>query len=77
MSPDIGVNVFTTLMDAFLQQGGSSLQFNMLDREKLLEAQENPEQHADIVVRVCGYSAVFIALNRQQQDEVIQRAIRS
>jgi len=76
MAPDIAVNVFTTLMEAFLRNGGSSLQFNMLDREKLLEAQENPEEHGDIVVRVCGYSAVFIHLNRQQQNEVIMRAIR-
>lgn len=76
MVPDVAANVFQAIMQAFLEQGGSSLQFNMLDREMLLDAQQHPEQHANIVVRVCGYSAVFIYLNKQQQDEVIQRAIR-
>ena len=76
MEKTLGRNVLTAMITAFLDQGGSSIQFNLLDRERLIEAQKNPEQHADLIVRVCGYSECFVFLNTDQQNEVISRAIR-
>jgi pyruvate-formate lyase len=76
MNGERGITVITALMESFLEIKGSSLQFNMLNRERLLEAQKNPAEHADIIVRVCGYSASFVYLSRETQDEIIARAIR-
>ncbi len=76
MEKAVGRNVLAAIIEAFLEQKGSSLQFNLLDRERLLDAQKHPEQHADLIVRVCGYSEVFVFLNAEQQAEVISRAIR-
>jgi len=76
MDKSYGVNVLCSIIEAFLEQGGSSLQFNLLDRKLLLEAQKHPEQHRDIVVRVCGYSEVFVLLDQHQQSEVLSRAVR-
>lgn len=76
MSPDIGIPTITVLIETFIANGGSSLQFNLLDSEKLIEAQKDPDKHRDICVRVCGYSAVFVTLDKEQQAEIISRAIR-
>ena len=53
--------------------GGKHIQFNVVDRETLLDAQKNPKNHRNLIVRVSGYSALFVELNRTIQDEVIQR----
>ncbi|MBE6731605.1 MAG: hypothetical protein E7564_07950 [Ruminococcaceae bacterium] len=71
-----GVRVLTSVIEGFLDAEGSSLQFNMIDRNMLLEAQKCPEQHKNLIVRVCGYSAAFVHLNKQTQDEIVLRAAR-
>ena len=76
MQPEIGIPALVALIRLFLQNGGSSLQFNMLDKETLLDARVHPERHRDLCVRVCGYSAVFVTLAPDAQDEIISRAIR-
>lgn len=70
------VQILTSIIQAFLDAKGSSLQFNLINRELLLQAQKQPEQHLNIMVRVCGYSAAFVALSEETQNEIIQRAIR-
>ena len=50
------------------------VQFNVVDRETLLEAQEYPEKHRDLIVRVAGYSAYFAELSRGLQDHIIARS---
>lgn len=52
---------------------GYHIQFNVVDRETLLDAQKNPEAHADLLVRVAGYSAFFIDLRKDAQDLIIER----
>ena len=52
------------------------MDFNVVDVPTLLDAQKHPENHKNIVVRVCGYSALFHSLPRQMQDEVIARTQR-
>lgn len=70
------VDILTAIMRGFLEAEGSSLQFNLIDRDMLIAAKKEPELHKDLVVRVCGYSALFVTLDEQTQDEVIQRAVR-
>lgn len=53
----------------------SSIQFNLIDHDLLLDAQRHPERHSNLLVRVCGYSAAFIYLNEETQREIIARAI--
>lgn len=68
--------IIIAIIQAFLDAEGSSLQLNLLDHEMLVEAQNNPEKYKRLMVRVCGYSAVFVTLSKETQDEIIQRAIR-
>ena len=56
-----------------LDHGGKHVQFNVVSKEMLLKAQQNPAHHRDLVVRVAGYSAYFVQLNSGMQDEVIAR----
>ncbi len=52
---------------------GYHVQFNVISREILLDAQINPEKHRDLIVRVAGYSAFFNVLSRKTQDDIIER----
>ena len=54
-------------------QKGMHVQFNVVTRETLLDAQENPEKYKTLVVRVAGYSALFTTLSRSLQDDIINR----
>ena len=70
------MTVLLGILGSFLEAGGSTLQLNLLDPELLTEAQKHPEQHRDLLVRVCGYSASFVQLDKGHQDEIIAREIR-
>jgi formate C-acetyltransferase len=63
----------SAMTKTYLIHGGKHVQFNVVSREMLLEAQQNPAQYRDLVVRVAGYSAYFTQLNTAMQDEVIAR----
>ncbi len=52
---------------------GFHIQYNVVSREVLLDAQKNPEDHRDLIVRVAGYSAFFNVLSKQTQDDIIER----
>lgn len=52
---------------------GYHVQYNVVDRATLLDAQVHPEKHRDLIVRVAGYSAFFNVLSRQTQDDIIAR----
>jgi pyruvate-formate lyase len=49
------------------------MQFNVVDKEVLIEAQKHPENYKDLVVRVVGYSAFFVELDKFVQDDIISR----
>ncbi len=65
---------FTALIRSYFDLGGHHLQFNVINRETLIEAQENPEKYRSLLVRVAGYSDYFVTLSREVQDEIISRA---
>lgn len=52
---------------------GYHVQYNVVDKETLLDAQVNPEKHKDLIVRVAGYSAFFNVLSKTTQDDIIAR----
>ena len=57
----------------YFENGGKHVQFNVVSREMLLEAQRDPVAHKDLIVRVAGYSAYFVQLNERVQADIIQR----
>jgi formate C-acetyltransferase len=68
---------FSNLMRTYFRLGGQQLQVDVVDAETLRAAQEHPEDHQDLIVRVAGYSARFVDLNRAAQDEFIARTEQS
>ena len=61
------------LIETYLRRGGFEIQVNIVSRETLLAAQEHPQQYADLLVRVAGYSDYFVKLNAGMQEEIIAR----
>ena len=70
-----GENGIITLLRTASILGNGEMQFNYLDNEVLLEAQKHPENYRDLVVRVAGYSAFFVELCKDVQDEIISRTV--
>ena len=68
-----GIESFINLIRGYFDQKGSHMQFNVVSRETLLDAQKNPEKYRSLVVRVAGYSALFTTLSRSLQDDIISR----
>ena len=68
-----GLEKFVSLIQTFFDQKGMHMQFNVVDRETLLDAQKHPEKYKHLVVRVAGYSALFTTLSRSLQDDIIRR----
>ena len=68
-----GLEKFVGLIQSYFDQKGSHMQFNVVSRETLLDAQEHPEQYKHLVVRVAGYSALFTTLSKSLQDDIIRR----
>jgi pyruvate formate-lyase/glycerol dehydratase family glycyl radical enzyme len=64
---------FVSLIRTFFASGGSFVQFNIVDNETLREAQRNPKKHRDLLVRVSTYSAYFVELSKELQDDIIAR----
>ncbi|MCP1102215.1 pyruvate formate-lyase/glycerol dehydratase family glycyl radical enzyme [Aequitasia blattaphilus] len=73
LSGERGLDNFVGLIRSFFDQKGSHMQFNVVDRNTLLDAQKNPDQYKHLVVRVAGYSALFTTLSKSLQDDIIKR----
>ena len=70
---DKGVDLLWALITAYLRKGGMQLQVSVTDREELLRARECPEQYRDLLVRITGYSAVFVDMSNVGQEEILRR----
>ena len=68
-----GLENFVGLIRSYFDQKGGHMQFNVVSRETLLDAQKHPEQYKHLVVRVAGYSALFTTLSKSLQDDIIRR----
>ena len=64
---------FSELIQSYFALGGYHMQFNVVSKEALLAAQENPQDHRSLIVRVAGYSDYFVSLSKDVQDEIITR----
>ena len=61
------------LVKSFIINGGHQLQLNAIDRDTLIKAQKNPEEHRNLIVRVWGWSGYFVELDKVYQDHIIAR----
>lgn len=68
-----GLQNFADFIRSYFDQKGSHMQFNVVSRETLIDAQKNPDKYKGLVVRVAGYSALFTTLSRSLQDDIINR----
>jgi len=71
-----GFELFDAYIRAWSDLGINHVQFNMVDNETLLAAQKQPEDYAELTVRVAGYSAAFTGLNKKTQDTIIARTVQ-
>jgi len=68
-----GLDRLVDLVRSYFNMDGHHVQFNVLDEKRLREAQANPDQHRDLIVRVAGYSDYFVDVGRDLQEEIISR----
>lgn len=74
---EAGLNNMASLVRSYFAMDGHHIQFNVVDRQTLIEAQKYPEDHKDLIVRVAGYSDFFRNLDKPLQDEIIERTEQS
>jgi formate C-acetyltransferase len=68
-----GVDVLSHLVEGYFQNGGMHLHINVIDKSTLEDAQRYPEKYSTLSVRVTGYSAYFVQLNKDIQADIIAR----
>lgn len=74
---DVGLEHMAHLIRSYFNMDGHHIQFNVIDRQTLINAQEHPEDYKDLIVRVAGYSDHFRNLSKALQDEIINRTEQS
>lgn len=74
---DTGLQNFASVIRSYFDHKGMHVQFNVIDKQLLLDAQKHPENYKDLVVRVAGYSAQFTVLAKEVQDDIINRTEHS
>ncbi len=73
VSGETGLDNLIDLMDVYFERQGMQSQFAIVGRETLEAAQRQPEQYQDLLVRIAGYSAYFVELSRELQNDLIGR----
>lgn len=68
------VNTMHAYVKTYFEQGGMQIQFNMVNSDVLKDAMAHPENYKNLLVRISGYNAYFVTLNREMQTELIERA---
>ena len=81
-TPDVvageeGLNNMASLIRSYFAMDGHHIQFNVVDRQTLINAQKHPDDYKDLIVRVAGYSDFFRNLDKPLQDEIINRTEQS
>jgi len=73
LGTESGLKALRNLIKTYLRRGGFEIQVNVVSADTLRDAQVHPENYADLLVRVAGYSDYFVHLNPNMQAEVIAR----
>jgi len=73
MEKSAGPNRLVNLIDYYFSLGGMQMQFNVVSRDTLLRAQKEPAKYQNLIVRVAGYSAYFVNLEKKVQQDIIER----
>lgn len=68
-----GLKRFVNMIDQYFAMGGNQMQFNVVSKKTLLDAQKNPDKYANLLVRVAGYSVYFTQLSKDVQEDIIAR----
>ena len=68
-----GIGKLVNVMQSYFEQGGMELQLNIISGDTLRDAQAHPENYRDLVVRVAGFSAYFVEVFKDSQDDLIRR----
>jgi formate C-acetyltransferase len=73
VATDDGLDKWAHLVRSYFRMDGHHIQFNIVRAQQLREAQANPDEHRDLIVRVAGYSDYFCDLSKELQEEIIER----
>jgi len=73
VSGEVGRDCLITLMDDYFERQGMQSQFSIIGRDTMLAAQERPKDYQNLLVRIAGYSAYFVELSRELQNDLISR----
>jgi pyruvate-formate lyase len=68
-----GIAKLRDMTKTYLKSGGMEVQYNIVSSETLRAAQKDPDSYRNLVVRIAGYSAYFVELNRDCQNDIIRR----
>lgn len=77
LSKSMNAELFTAFIRACSHYNCPTIQPNVVSQEELLDAKIHPENHKNLIVRICGLSAYFVALTNEVQDEIIARNMYS
>lgn len=72
-----GIRQIMSLLKSLCTLGVYHVQFNVVDQKKLLDAQAHPEEYRNLLVRVAGYTAFFVELGKEVQDDIIARTVQT
>ena len=67
------INNLVSILEGYFAKGGHHLNVNILSREKLIDAMNNPDKNPGLTVRVSGYAVHFNRLTKEQQQDVVSR----
>jgi formate C-acetyltransferase len=73
LSREDGIAKLRDMTKVYFENGGMEVQYNVVDTKTLRDAQDHPEKYRDLVVRIAGYSAYFVELGRDLQNDIISR----
>jgi formate C-acetyltransferase len=73
LKDDVGLDKFVDICKTYFDMGGFHAQFNVVGPDVLKDAQDHPDKYPDLLVRVAGYSAYFVNLSKECQDDLIDR----
>ncbi len=73
LNNEVALRRLTDLIRVYFDLGGMEVQFNVVSKDTLLDAQKKPDDYKDLIVRVAGYSAYFVVQDKRVQDDIIAR----